>query len=75
MGVVRDLLEHPISVSSGYRSIAVNIAIGSKATRSQHTQGLAMDFTCLGFGSPKQIVRAIIDADINYDQLIYEFDT
>ena len=75
MDGIRELLGHPIRVSSGYRSIAVNTAVGSKSTRSQHTQGLAMDFTCPGYGSPKQIVQAIVDAKVNYDQLIYEFDS
>ena len=75
MDKVREFLGHPIRVSSGYRSVAVNTAVGSKSSKSQHTQGLAMDFTCPGFGTPKQVVQAIIDSDFEYDQIIHEFNS
>lgn len=75
MDAVRELLGHPIIVSSGYRSPAVNKAVGSKAKHSQHMEGQAVDFTCPGFGTPKQIVEAIIKSKIEYDQVIQEFGT
>lgn len=75
MDRVREILGHPIHVSSGYRSPEVNKAAGSKSTKSQHTQGLAMDFTCPGFGNPKKIVQAIINSGIEYDQVIHEFNS
>lgn len=75
MEKVRDLLNgHPIIISSGYRSPAVNKAVGSKSKKSQHLTGQAVDFTCPKFGSPRKIVEAIKNSDINYDQIIYEFD-
>ncbi len=75
MEKVRELLGgNPIVISSGYRSPAVNKAVGSKSKKSQHLSGQAIDFTCPKFGSPRKIVEAIKNSDINYDQVIYEFD-
>ena len=62
----------PITVTSGYRSPVLNKAIGG-AQNSQHLRGLACDFICPKFGSPKKIAEAIMAANINYDQLILEF--
>lgn len=62
----------PIVVSSGYRSLALNRALGSKDT-SQHLKGEAVDFICPRFGSPANIVAALKDSDVQYDQLILEF--
>ena len=71
---VRELLNNkPIFISSGYRCLALNELLGSKAT-SSHTKGLAADFTCRQFGTPNEIVFAIINSDIDYDQLILEYD-
>jgi putative chitinase len=71
MDTVRALLGHPIRVSSGYRSPALNKVIGG-SNNSAHTLGYAVDFTCPGYGSPKDICKAIMAANIQYDQLIYE---
>lgn len=62
----------PIGVSSGYRCLTLNRAIGSK-DGSQHVLGEAADFTAPRFGSPRQIVDALVDSDVPYDQLILEF--
>jgi zinc D-Ala-D-Ala carboxypeptidase len=62
----------PILISSGYRSLALNRALGSKDT-SQHLKGEAVDFICPRFGSPSNIVAALKDSDVPYDQLILEF--
>ena len=70
---VRNLLNAPIHISSGYRCIELNDLLGSKRT-SQHTQGLACDFTSNAYGSPQIIFADIISSDIFYDQLILEFD-
>ena len=70
---VRNLLNAPIHVSSGYRCPELNDLLGSKRT-SQHTQGLACDFTSNAYGSPQIIFADIISSDIFYDQLILEFD-
>jgi hypothetical protein len=70
---VRNLLNAPIHISSGYRCFALNDAIGSKPT-SQHVQGLACDFTASRSGTPEIIFADIITSDIPYDQVILEFD-
>jgi zinc D-Ala-D-Ala carboxypeptidase len=68
---VRELLGSPIDVSSAYRSLRLNRAVGGADT-SQHMDGLAMDFTSSGY-TVKQIVQLIKDSGIKYDQLINEF--
>lgn len=68
---VRRLLGVPIHISSGYRCLALNRAIGSKDS-SAHVRGLAVDFDAPEFGEPVDICRAIHASDIMYDQLIYE---
>ena len=71
MEKVRDILEHPIRIHSGYRSPALNRVING-AANSAHCSGFAADFTCPGFGSPLSICRAIGQTNIDFDQLIYE---
>ncbi len=71
---VVELLGHSISISSGYRSKALNAAIGGSKT-SQHTQGLAADFTCKKFGTPFSVCKKITNSDIRFDQLILEYGT
>ena len=71
---VRTLLGNkPITINSGYRCPAVNEKLGSKPT-SDHCKGLAADFVCPSFGSPDDIVRAILASPISYKQVIREFD-
>jgi hypothetical protein len=62
----------PILVSSGYRAPPVNAAVGGSPS-SQHMRGEAVDFTAPRFGVPRQIVDALADSDVPYDQLILEF--
>ena len=69
---VRARLGVPILISSGYRSPALNAAIGG-ATGSQHMAGQAADFTAPQFGSPRAVVDALADSAVQYDQLIVEF--
>ena len=69
---VRSLLMAPIIISSGYRSPALNKAIGG-AKSSQHVKGEAVDFICPGFGSPKEVCEAIAGSSLQFDQLICEF--
>ena len=71
---VRELLNNkPIFCSSGFRCVELNTLIGSKKT-SSHIKGLAVDFTCRQFGTPNEIVFALINSNIPYDQVILEFD-
>lgn len=68
---VRSLLNCPIHINSGYRSLKLNSAIGSTSS-SQHVKGEAVDFIAPQFGTPQEVCRAIIDSNIEYDQLIEE---
>jgi hypothetical protein len=61
----------PVIVSSWYRSLALNRAIGGSKT-SDHTRGWAIDFTIPSFGSPFDVADMIERSDIRYDQLILE---
>lgn len=62
----------PMIISSGFRCLALNRAVGSDDT-SQHVKGEAADFTAPRFGSPLEIVSALRDSGVEYDQLILEF--
>lgn len=68
---IRDLLGQPMIIASGYRSPAVNKAVGGSRS-SQHMQGLAADFIAPKFGTPLQVCRAIVASKVQFDQLIYE---
>lgn len=70
---VRKAVGKPINITSGYRSKQLNDAIGSN-DRSQHRVGCAADFKVAGM-TPDEVVQAIVATDIQYDQLIREFDS
>lgn len=74
MEQVRALLGHPITITSAYRSAALNTAVGGSA-KSAHVEGWAVDFKCPAFGSPLEIARAIAASEIfqDVDQLIHEY--
>lgn len=67
---VRALFGKPLVISSGYRSPALNSAVGG-ASSSAHLTGLAADFTVPGM-TPSDTAKAIVKAGIKFDQLIYE---
>lgn len=67
---VRTLLGKPILIDSGFRSPEVNHAVGS-TSNSQHMKGCAADIRVPGM-TPAEVVKAIYDADLPYDQLILE---
>jgi len=71
MDRIRDVLGKPVRITSAYRSPEVNAAIRG-AKNSAHLRGLAADFVC-GGQDPKDICRQIIDAGIEFDQLIAEY--
>lgn len=60
-----------ISVSSGYRAPALNVAVGGSLT-SDHVRGEACDFKCRSFGTPLDVARAIAKSNIKFGQLIWE---
>ena len=67
---LRDYYGLPVSISSGYRSVALCEAIGSSA-KSQHTKGQAADFEI--FGVANKDVSDFIVQNLDYDQCILEF--
>ncbi len=71
---VRELLNKPVNISSGYRCLQVNRRLGSKDT-SQHLKAEAVDFKCELFGSPKKVFETIKASNIQFDQLILEFNS
>jgi hypothetical protein len=70
---VKELLGgKPIMVNSAFRSKAVNDAVGSKDS-SQHRVGCAADLRVPSM-TPDEVVKAIITSDLQFDQVIREFD-
>ena len=75
---LRELAGSPISVNSGYRSAAVNAAVGGSKT-SDHMKGLAADIVVgpkprvwlTGWG-PERLARVIAESDLPFDQVIWE---
>ena len=67
---VRDHFGQVVSVSSGYRSQELCLAIGSKIT-SQHAKGEAADFEI--FGVSNKELADYIHEHLDYDQLILEY--
>jgi hypothetical protein len=70
---IREHFKVPIGISSGYRSEALNKAIGGSKT-SQHSKGEALDLDADMFGkvTNKQIFE-FIKENLVFDQLIWEF--
>jgi hypothetical protein len=68
---VRSLLGKPIMINSAFRSKQVNDGVGSKDS-SQHRVGCAADIRVPGM-NPDQVCRAIIESNIQFDQIIREF--
>jgi len=62
----------PVMINSAFRSKQVNDAVGSKDS-SQHRIGCAADIRIPQM-TPDEVVRAIIAADLPFDQIIREFD-
>jgi hypothetical protein len=70
---VKELLDgRPIMVNSAFRSKAVNDAVGSKDS-SQHRVGCAADIRVFDM-TPDEVVKTIIASDLEFDQVIREFD-
>ncbi len=71
---VRFVLNCPLYISSGYRSPALNKAVGG-SRNSTHMTGLAADFEAPAYGTPKIVFdRLRVSKDqLGYDQLILEF--
>ena len=69
---IRDKLNKPMIITSGFRCPKVNFLAGGKAN-SQHLEGKAADFIVKGM-TVNQIINFIVRLNIEYDQLINEYD-
>jgi len=67
---VREHFGRPVTVSSGFRSVELCLAIGSSSA-SQHAKGQAADFEVIGIDN-KEVAEWIRD-NLDFDQLILEF--
>ena len=68
---IRKIADAPIIISSGYRSLKLNRAVGG-SSNSQHIDGLAVDFNIPGY-TVAEVIAIIKSSGIKYDQLINEF--
>lgn len=66
---IRDHVKRPVIVHSGYRSPAVNAAVGG-SSKSQHSKGEAADFHVPGISNYE--LALWIQDNLNFDQLILE---
>ncbi|QBF27687.1 peptidase M15 [Pseudomonas tructae] len=69
---VRELVGAPVLISSGFRALALNEAIGG-SSGSAHIEGLAADFNVPGL-TPAALARWVADSHLLFDQLILEYD-
>ena len=70
---IREHFGQPIYISSGYRSQALNSAIGG-ALNSQHNRGMAIDIDMDGTSIKNSAIFAYAKT-LPFDQLIWEFGT
>ena len=69
---IRNFIDKPMIISSGYRSPRLNgHPLINGAQNSQHVTGQAVDFTIKGM-TPKQIIEMIKRSGVEYDQVINE---
>ncbi len=70
---IRDVLQFPMRILSGYRCDALNQAVGG-SNNSQHIKGEAADFVCSQRGTPKNIAFLLAGkmGSLGIDQLIME---
>jgi hypothetical protein len=69
---IREHFGKPILISSGYRSQALNSAIGGSLS-SQHCQGEALDLDMDGTDITNKQIFDYIKDHLEFDQLIWEF--
>jgi hypothetical protein len=71
---IREHFGVPIHISSGYRSKALNTAIGGSLT-SQHCSGEAIDIDMDGASITNAQIFNYIKDNLVFDQMIWEFGT
>lgn len=69
---VARLLGAPLTITSGYRCVTLNAAVGG-VENSQHITGQAADFKCPEAGTALTVAHRIAASDIPFDQLILEY--
>ena len=69
---IRDKIKKPMIITSGFRSNLVNKLVKG-VSNSQHLKGQAADFIINGM-TPAQIIEKIKTYNIDFDQLINEYD-
>lgn len=68
---LRDIVQSPVIITSGYRPEVLNKMIGGSRT-SQHMVGQAVDFGVVGM-KPIEICDIAVENQLPFDQLIWEF--
>jgi hypothetical protein len=71
---IRDHFGKPIRISSGYRSKALNTAVGGSLS-SQHCTGEAIDIDMDGTDITNAQIFHFIKDNLTWDQMIWEFGT
>lgn len=71
---LRDKLGKAIIITSGYRSEALNKALGEASPTSAHMRALAADIRVTGM-SPEELFQFIIKSGLEYDQVIQEYSS
>lgn len=75
LDIIREKYGRAIYVSSGYRPPALNKAVGG-AANSLHTKGAAADlYSKQGNADNVNLLKAIIESGVAYDELIAEYPT
>jgi hypothetical protein len=69
---LRDKIGKPITISSGYRSQALNAVVGGVGN-SQHSLGQAADILVTGMSVKDAFDFIVKKTAIPFDQVIYEF--
>lgn len=70
---VRKILKVPMTITSGYRCVALNTLIGG-SKKSAHMDARASDFIAPAYGPPVDVCGAIAMSSVKFDQLINEMN-
>lgn len=69
--LLRENIDQPIIINSGYRSPYLNNAVGGSKT-SAHMRGLAADIRAI-YLTPLELAKKAAEVLQDYDQIIHEF--
>lgn len=72
MEVVRTMLgAKPLVITSWFRCLLLNRKLKSSDT-SAHVLGYGVDFKCPSYGTPRDIIKLLINTNLMFDQMIEE---